>query len=502
MTSNKDLELFTIRPYRSKRLHSYCQRMNKDDDHVQYDDNVADVLKAQGYSCEESPRSIYSVSKLYDALAKYAPSKCKPITHSEHLKAGISLAYACFARSEDRPKLDVLPMVPRTIERITSNPSGSAGLTNMNCTKAESKLRALERGLQTMKGEKKPEPCIAYKRTQFNEKTRLVWGYPYAMTVIEGLVAQPLLDWFKGGGTPMAFAMSTNALGTKLRVAAYHKEWAYSIDMSSFDSSISGELIHVAFNILRTWYDLDQVEPESGITVRELFRIIEEYFIHTPIVMPDSKLYLGKRHGVPSGSFFTQIVDSIVNTIVAGAISHRFSLHVSKREVFVLGDDLLMWSDRKMDLDRIATFVRHDLCIQMHGSEKSERYHYDETVHYLGRDWTKGIPGLSTEEILKRMIYPEKFRLYPKDTEDRERAVRLLILSYASVYWEGWDIAHSVYGYEFWYAQAHRRIEDPAYAKDLEDVNPDYLSGLQRYIRKYLGQRRGYLTTVATQFLL
>lgn len=502
MQSSQDLEQFRVRPYRAKRLRHYCQNMSKDQLGVVYDDNVADVLLAQGFSTEEAPRSVYKVEKLYDALAKYAPSKSPKINHSESLRSGISLAYACFARSDDRPRLDVLPMRPETIERVTSNPTGSAGLTNYGCTKAESKLRALERGLQTMKGEKAPEPCLAFKRTQFNDKTRLVWGYPYAMTVIEGLVAQPLLDWFKGGSTPMAFAMSSQALGTKLRVAAYHKEWAYSIDMSAFDSSISGELIHVAFNVLRTWYDLNQIEPESGITVRDIFDIVENYFIHTPIVMPDSQLYLGKRHGVPSGSFFTQIVDSIVNVIVAGTISHRFGLHVSKREIFVLGDDLLMWSDRKMDLDLIARYINAELGIKMHGSEKSALYHYDESVHYLGRDWLKGVPNLDQDQILKRMIYPEKFRRYSKDQQSKQREVHLLLLSFASVYWEGWTIVHACLGSEFWYAQAARRIEDQVYGNVAEGVNPDHLSGLMRFQLKYSNKRRSQLTTVATQFLL
>lgn len=507
MECQKDLELFNIRPYRSKRLKSYSERYSKDDVTVLYDDNVADMLLAQGYSIEESPRSVYKVSKLYEALSKYAPGKIHNPKHDQSVDSGIALAYTCFAKPQDRPYLEILPFTAATISTITSNPSGSAGLTNYGCSKAESQTRALERGLQTLKGQKAPEPCLAFKRTQFNDKTRLVWGYPYSMTAIEGLVAYPLLEVFKGGTTPMAFAMASGALGTKLRVASYHKEWAYSLDMSAFDSSIAGELIHIAFKILRTWYDVNAIEPVSGLTVKQVFKCIEDYFIHTPIVMPDQKLYLGKRHGVPSGSYFTQIVDSIVNVIIGGTISHKFSMHVSKKEIFVLGDDLLMWSNRKMDLDKIAKYVNQTFGVKMHGSEKSERFHFDEAVHYLGRDWPNGLPTLDEPEVLKRMAYSESYRKYPKDPVQKERQVKLLLLSYASVYWSGWSIAHKLLGSDLWYAQGFNRIENAVYCVDHTgeevQVDPNYLTGLQRYLRKYVHTDRSCgLTTTALQYWL
>lgn len=502
--TESDLKQFTIRQYHQKRLNEYCKRMSQDNTTVLFDDNVADMLTAQGYSIQESPRSVYRVDKLYKALSKYAPGRIRNPRPDAHLHAGERLARICYSKPKDLPYLEMLPFTPETVIKVTSNPTGSAGLTAYGCTKQSAQTRALERGLQTLSGEKAPEPCLAFSRTQFNDKTRLVWGYPYSMTVIEGLVAKPLIERFKGGTTPMAFAMTTVALGTKLRVASYHRDWAYSIDMSSFDSSIAASLIHRAFKILRTWFDQQAVEPVSGKTCGEVFDLIERYFIHTPIVMPNSKLYLGKRHGVPSGSFFTQIVDSIVNTIIAGTISSRFNFGLRPQDVFVLGDDLLVWTKRDISLEKIASFASSYFGVEFNPA-KSAKFHWDETIHYLGRDWDKGVPDLSEEEIIKRMVYPERFRKYSKDYEERRRQVRMLILSFASVYRSGWGIANRLLGTDMWNKQGGAGVDCSTYYRGnrVLDLDPDFQSGLERYLSKYIRSRiRGDIPNTAMQLWL
>lgn len=506
--AQKNLESFTIRPYRQKRLKPYYATYAHDNTHVLVDDNVKDALLAQGYHIDkETPRSIYTVDKLFEALSNYAPNKVPAPQPGTSYDAGIALAYSCFARKKDVPYLHVMPFTPETIVAVTSNPGGSPGLTNYGCTKAESVTRALERGLQTLKGAKQPEPCLAFKRTQFNEKTRLVWGYPYSMTVIEGLVAKPLLDRFKGGNTPMAFAMTTGALGTKLRVASYHKEWAYSLDMSQFDATLSAQMIHVAFKILRSWFDPREREPVSGKSVKEVFDVVEHYFIHTTIVMPDGKIYIGKDHGVPSGSYFTQMVDSICNVIIGGAISHRFSLHVSKREIFVLGDDILMWSNRKMDLDKISKYAHDQLHVNVHGAEKSAIYHYDEIVHFLGRDWDNGLPGLPEDDIIARMVYPESYRRYPDDPVEREKQLHMMLLQYAATYRQAWSIAYKIID------PSDRNIHRGCGNTDVNtycgrdfrrrDVPPQAMSGLMRYRRRFFhDDSRSDIPITALQYWL
>lgn len=100
--------------------------------------------------------------------------------------------------------------------------------------------------------------------------------------------------------------------------------------------------------------------------------------------MPDHNIYFGKKHGVPSGSFFTQIVDSIVNAIIAGTISAHFNLNLKPYDTFILGDDLLIYVNRDLSLATIASFASNAFGVTFNPS-KSEKFKGGDKVRYLGR---------------------------------------------------------------------------------------------------------------------
>ena len=469
------LESFRAKPYRSKRLQSYFSRMSKDNLNPLFDDVVASVLDSQGFNVTESPRSIYKVDKLYDALEKYAPSASPFIKVTPAVRAGVRLAYKCFAKPQDVPYLEPMPLTADTVMQLTSNNQASAGLTAYGETKAQSQVRALNRAKQILSGEKAPEPCLAFKRTQFNDKTRLVWGYPYSMTILEGIFARPLINQFKGGSTPMAFAMSNLQMGTRLRVSSYQRRYCYSLDMSSFDSSIAAYLINEAFGILSTWFNWDEL-------ITEPWDVVVNYFITAPIVMPNGKIYHGRRHGVPSGSYFTQIIDSIVNVILAGAVSYEFDLGINRRSIMVLGDDLIFWSNKRVSLNAIAKFARSSLCINVHGSEKSAIFKRGDIIHYLGRDWDNGIPTLDVEKVLQRALYPETFRRYSKDRWKREKEARLMLWAMAQTYKSFYPVLQKILLPSDWYAcHDTERSDISLFENSLFLPEVSHLSGNLRY---------------------
>lgn len=504
------LEQFRVHRYRSRLLEEkYFPQFSKPNDTVLHDDYVASKLRARGYRWPESPRSIYDPEKLYEALSRYSPGKVSDPTSDVHLEAGYALAYACFAKPKGRGRfLDPLPLTHETVKIVTQNPSGSPGLTNYGHKKSESMEVALVRALETLSGKKAPEPCLAFYRTQFNGKTRLVWGFPYSETVIEGLLAFPLIAEFKNRNTPMAFAISTMALGVKMRAAERSNRYAYSLDVSAFDSTVSSAMIERAFNIVRTWFDPEQVEPTSGLLYRDILTHVSHYFRRCSIVMPDGNIYHGRRHGVPSGSFFTQLIDSMINVMIAGTIASRFNLRIRRDDILVLGDDLLMWSNRGMSITPISRYAKEKFGMIINVS-KSEVYDMasnpDQPVHFLGRDWVKGIPDLPQKEILIRAVYPEKFRRYSPNPDVREREVNLLLFSLLTNYRSGWDIAKDVFGCKRWFdtpGACERQIF--LGAESLDHVPKEFTSGNQRYRAKYVFPERlggARLPTMATSFM-
>lgn len=430
--------MFKTVPYKLAALREWNLRMSRNQTPEIFDPVVAHVLRGQGFQVESKeyyePRSVYSVEALYQQLESFDPSKSVFVdVKNKDVQRGVAFAYKVFGR---RTGANYLKPLQLWDESIISNWKGSAGITAFGQTKRE----AFSRGLlsanrilgNTGSERRKPEPCIALTRTGKAGKSRLIWGYPMSMTLIEGTIAKPLLDVFKGGTTPMAFAMTNKTLGMKILSASQSKRYYYSLDASQFDSSIQKIMLQVAFSIIRTWYNEKELFDENN-TIGEVIDIIEDYFIHTPIVMPtgdkevkgDGILHFGKRHGVPSGSYFTQLVDSIVNVIVLGTLASKFGFYVSEDEVFVLGDDLLFFTNTHLDVAKLASYAKSTFGMNFN-KEKSQHGRTCEPIPFLGRDWVKGLPYRETKKAIKKMLYPESYRRY----NDPRKEGRLVALSY------------------------------------------------------------------------
>lgn len=445
-TSVKYLPGFKTHPWRDSRINPICSQQSQANVKPLVDYKVAKELKSAGFKWKKDPRSIFDPEKMYQALAKYAPMENHRLIRDQYVRSGIALAYKVFARPEIEQPLRPYSLSEEDAYLMTTNLKGSAGLTNPGSKKQDSISVGIASAKRILDRVKVPEPCIAFHRTQFNQKTRLIWGYPLSVNLLEGLFARPLIDRFKGAYSPMIFGLQDGAIGVRLNSSSNRAKWAYSLDMSSFDSSVSSELIDIAFDIIATWFNLDAIEPESGQSYGYILHRVREYFKKTPIVMPDQRLYVGKNHGVPSGSYFTQFVDSVVNCIFCGAVSGRFHLNVSSDDIYILGDDLLMWSDHRVDLDEISDYGYRILGIHVHGSEKSEVTHWNEPVHFLGRIWVHCLPTDNEDKVIARLVFPERFRKYPDDPSKAHKLARQMIVNMASTFEVGWQIALKCYG--------------------------------------------------------
>lgn len=467
-------------PFRRAALKSYVSQMSSPNPKVVHDDFVAEILEQQGFVWEDNPRSVYDPSQLYSALERYATDSEENHHWSDELEFGFRMAFKIFAKPKSHDLLSPLTDAQVTLQALKLNKS--SGLPLMT-TKAEALQYSFDREVQVRKGLKAPNPCVAYKRTQKGNKTRLVWGYPLEMTIMEARFARPLIDQFKKRSTPMAFGMSKCELGARLhRYFEDQKGHTICLDYSKYDTCVSAEMIRRAFVILATWFSReDQVELGWSTMV--------SYFIHTPIVMPDGCLYTGKNHGVPSGSYFTQLVDSIVNVALCYALKKRFKLTFSQKQLYVLGDDVILKHEGNFSLPKMAEFLKKHGMI-LHDDEKT----VIDSVHFLGAVWDKGKPDAPLAELLSKAVFPENFRNYGGQPRiGAENVLRSYACSYKSAYA---IIPTSHYSNLWW-------LDKPRYLQ--EDADPRWMSGSDKFFEEeysLLRSKRQCESKISLRFML
>lgn len=365
------------------------------------------VFKEQGFDLDDTRdnKSVKDVLSLFDLLSLYG-KKAEFNYHKEHLQQAISLAWSAFGRKEWEAPLSALPADISILagaiklERSSGYPSFDSKANDLS--RAFSKYTTWKSRLHSGAPCFLP-PCVAYSRIQHGEqgpKTRLVWGYSLEATLAEAVYARPLIDRFLALSTPIAFGYLRHEIGSKLQ-PIIDNGVVYCLDYSKFDTSVPAFLIDVAFNILSSHFILegvDKVEWDS----------IVHHFIHTPIIMPDGHLYI-KHQGVPSGSFFTQLVDSIVNYILLQYVAiHCCSHAVGRSYVMVLGDDSIFSIPRYLPLETIkrCLFKSFGMTVNISKSCVSTS---GNLIHFLGHSWNRLVVERSPDEIAKRIVYPERF---------------------------------------------------------------------------------------------
>lgn len=241
------------------------------------------------------------------------------------------------------------------------------------------------------------DPCILFTRTQEGDKTRNVWGYPCADTLEEMRYYRPLLShqerlsWRSALIGPDEVSKSI----TKLILEA--RDNGYSIlsgDISSFDANVSTELSDAAFYYIKTLF---QYDFRAGLDrISDRFKSIE-------LVTPSG--VISGYHGVPSGSTFTNEVDSIIQYLILR------SLGISDTDFQIQGDDLVLLL-RELDFDVVEQrYSKGSLPFNVDKSVVSKDYClYLQNLYHI--DYLKnGVIGgiYSTYRALNRIIYQERW---------------------------------------------------------------------------------------------
>lgn len=255
-----------------------------------------------------------------------------------------------------------------------------------------------------------PDCCVLYRAHIMSDdgkpKIRAVYGYPTTITLGEAQFALPLIEGFQEYRTPLAYGYDMclgGAMKLRRELLSYDKYGCF--DFSKFDKTVSAQLIDAAFSILFMNVDFTHYFqsgiPDSVRLVRAWDYLVE-YFKNTTMRLSNGERYQ-KTAGVPSGSYFTQMIDSIINYIILVYCWQK----VYKREplyIRVFGDDSVV-ADNDINIYRIAEVV-DDVGMILNVQKSLVVTNIDE-VEFLGFCISGGFPHRSHRKWMSSLYHPE-----------------------------------------------------------------------------------------------
>lgn len=377
-----------------------------------------------------------------------------------------------YAEVFDEFRLDskVVPKFPTAVDLVMDSSSGYPHFTR----KSEIKNQILHEGRTWLHHAKQKEyrrlpllPCSVGVRgalsPEDDPKTRLVWMYPAAVTVAEGVYAQPLIKamYEQKAKYFLTGVESRYRISKYLSLISEDKDtYGVGLDFSSFDCFPVKDLIVDAFKILKQNLAFGSYwDPENGVVTagvddsRDHERVksraehgydnLVEYFIHTPLILPNGRV-VRKHHGVPSGSHFTNLIDSIVNRL----LQKCFGLYTERsiRELLTNGDDSAFIVS--------STYVTNILEDAVHFFKhwwmtcKPEKCVVAGTpgqMHISGTKWLCCIPTRTTVDWFQMALYPSTFVKDPNMSFQRLLGIGIAGGFYDATYCSFFDYFQSGY---------------------------------------------------------
>lgn len=259
-------------------------------------------------------------------------------------------------------------------------------------------------------------------------KQRLVWCINAAMVLVEALYARPLMNYtmpriaqYAGGKTP-------RDIRNKLRSWGYNCNWV-CLDYSKYDSTVPKWIIYRVFEMIKNKF------PKEEHAVIDW---LAYHFVHTKLYMPDGTI-VQKAKGIPSGSYFTQIVGSLVNMLMVRTWQYsKYGKEINSKTMdrydnimfMVMGDDNIVFFREKPNMKEISSYLKKNFGVVVNTEKYDEGTQWDDPV-FLKRSWCERGEWREPLELFINMCHPERHRMY-----------------------EGYAPIHIVYGYMLAYRLA------------------------------------------------
>lgn len=358
-------------------------------------DQVNEAMELYGYTervSDDKFRSLYTKEMLEVPLEKF----CRGTKFQPRNKKVFDRAVKAVAKKFCKG-LTTPISIEESYQLLMQDKSDHfAGLPTLG--KKEDDLEAVMRAKQVWHGKCPPPPIIGH-RGKNTEVVRAVWMFPFEEHIVEGCFYFPLYEVVKRQSIYPVGPISERRYVMRKYCQCENYNTKFSIDYSGFDASINSHLIGVAFDILTTMLKLDADQ-------RKVWERVRTYFATSPFLAPDGMVYKGRRGGVPSGSMFTQMVDSICN-----AITIEYSMMMENQKDYrylVYGDDswtiVHITEAPQQFLQRFEKHVR-SLGLTMNVT-KTAYAKPDEPIVFCGHyDIMRGRP---IQDAIDKLCFPER----------------------------------------------------------------------------------------------
>lgn len=259
------------------------------------------------------------------------------------------------------------------------------------------------------------------------EKVRPVWGYPVDVIVEEARWFIPLFehikkhcnltDAFYGLGLETALSGHEHLARCMTEPTA---PISLSADLSNFDARVTNWLIRDLFSHVSDWFDFSKVIDSEGKvwnvnsdqTCRR-WRAMVSYFINTKVRAP-SGLRIQKSHGVPSGSMFTNFIDTLANAVQMRTCIRRVTGCLPSKDYYY-GDDSQIFLRESFDLDALALELLLVFGAVL-STEKTILTDNPENIHWLGYYYRPTGPKRSLDFIFASTLFPEREVISPLES--------------------------------------------------------------------------------------
>ncbi|BCH36641.1 RNA-dependent RNA polymerase [Aspergillus lentulus partitivirus 1] len=241
-------------------------------------------------------------------------------------------------------------------------------------------------------------------------KARGVWAYPAEVKVMEMRYVIPLLNRMSTMFLKIPYPIGRNmtkALPMIIDNLLRDGKHGFVTDVSNLDASVGPDWIDWAFSLIKSFYNFG-ITQSSETRNENVFDFLHYYFKRTPILLPSGQL-IKKAGGVPSGSGFTQLVDTMVTILatVFTMLRMGYSENDILGKIWTVGDDMATSVPEDFDVEGFVKLMSYlgftiNLKKVMFSNKGIE-------LKFLGYSKYGGSVFRPLDELLQGAFFPEKY---------------------------------------------------------------------------------------------